>query len=105
MTHNLRSPVHDWHSNLLLMPVETVTGDRQYYRLFYLQRLAQPRAEAGSVPRWPSYVIYVQTGKEKFDPFPPHSSCCFHGDSVLHAQDYGTPEYVYVEAKFWHESP
>ena len=31
--------------NLLLMPVETVAGDRQYYRLFYLQRLAQPRGK------------------------------------------------------------
>lgn len=31
--------------NLLLMRVETVTGDRQYYRLFYLERLAQPRGK------------------------------------------------------------
>lgn len=31
--------------NPLLMPVETLTGDRQYYRLFYLERLAQPRGK------------------------------------------------------------
>lgn len=36
-------------------------------------------------PRWPSYVIYVQAGKKSSNPFP-QASCCFHRDSVLHAQ-------------------
>lgn len=57
---------HDLHAFLVaplppklwLMRVETARGDRQHYRLFYLQRLAQPRGKWSPVSN-PAIVFIV----------------------------------------------